>query len=145
MMQGVNVSCSQLMCILFHLFKALLSLVQAKISEVAGIKRGDLITTLVENSNRRSTLNAAALLGVNENDSNEKLTHDLDARIASLSNTLRVIPEGFLVRSTLNIQSVFTTIMARLIAVSEHPSLRQALASWSLHLVQNDDETHSNL
>ncbi|VDN99983.1 unnamed protein product [Rodentolepis nana] len=88
------------------------------------------------------------------------LTEDKCARIASLAESLAVLPEGFMaiavaletaptnspppspsISAFSALEGVFACSVARLIAVAEHASLRRALASWFLRLVQDQKLT----
>lgn len=110
-------------------------------------------------SPRRFMIDASTtttLLDMNKKMMRECLTEDKAARIASLTESLAILPEGFLALSIAletapthsppassstsafaALENVFIYNVARLIAVAEHKTLRRALATWFLRLVQN--------
>ncbi|KAM7542612.1 hypothetical protein Aperf_G00000008521 [Anoplocephala perfoliata] len=110
-------------------------------------------------SPRRYTIDAStttALLDANRKMMRECLTEDKAARMASLTESLAILPEGFLALSVAletaptrspppsssisafaALEDVFIHNVARLIEVAEHTTLRKALATWFLRLVQN--------
>nr|CDS25689.2 brefeldin A inhibited guanine [Hymenolepis microstoma] len=114
-------------------------------------------------SPRRFTVDAStttALSDMNVRSAWDCLTEDRCARIASLAESLAILPEGFMalavaletaptnspplslpISSFSALEGVFACSVARLIAVAEHASLRKALASWFLRLVQDQKLT----
>lgn len=83
------------------------------------------------------------------------LTKDEASQITLLAESLTSFPDGFLhlsleAETSLNpasntifaLESIFTSNVARLIAVAEHAPLRKALATWFLRLIQNQKVSH---
>uniref|UniRef100_A0A0R3SXB9 DUF1981 domain-containing protein n=1 Tax=Hymenolepis diminuta TaxID=6216 RepID=A0A0R3SXB9_HYMDI len=114
-------------------------------------KKKSRVKTLLSSPHRftRDVSTTTALLAMNGRVGRGCLTEDKSAHIASLAESLAVLPEGFMaLASALEtaptnsppplpsisafsaLEGVFTYNVARLIAVAEHTSLRKALATW---------------
>lgn len=126
-------------------------------------KKKSRVKNLLSSPHRftRDVSTTTALLAMNGRVARGCLTEDKSAHIASLAESLAVLPEGFMaLASALEtaptnsppplpsisafsaLEGVFTYNVARLIAVAEHTSLRKALATWFLRLVQNQKSTN---